>query len=153
MSDEKTLVVQVNPDAIQDMPLESLEMFQRAEEGNLKAGEMLDLFDGLVVGGVRGKGYKIRDRQAIAEAISTAFKAGGGWPAMTADLIVATEPAAQSMQSSNHDAMVAMMDALSTALRAAKFAKGSHSWSIKSTRITVAGIDYWGVVVTVVEHG
>ena len=81
------------------------------------------------------------------------FQAGGGWPAMTADLIVATEPAAQSMQSSNHDAMVAMMDAVSTALRAAKFAKGTHSWSIKSARITVAGIDYWGVVVTVVGHG
>jgi hypothetical protein len=75
MGDEKTLVVQVNVDAIQDMPLESLEIFQRAQEGNLKAGEMLDLFDGLVVGGVRGKGYKIRDLQAIAEAISEAFKA------------------------------------------------------------------------------
>lgn len=72
MADE--VKIEINVDAVQDMPIESLELLERAQEGSLKAREMLDLLDGFVVGGVRGRGLKVRDMQRITAAINAAFQ-------------------------------------------------------------------------------
>ena len=72
---EQTITVEINRDAIQDMPIEALELFEKAASGQLSAREMLDLLDGIVVGGCRGRGFKMRDLSAITAAISAAFRA------------------------------------------------------------------------------
>lgn len=81
------------------------------------------------------------------------FGAAGGWPELIADLCIAVEPVGQSLQHSNFDTTVTALDNLGAALRGADIGKGTLSWTIKSARITVAGIDYWGVVATVTGHG
>lgn len=67
--------IDVNVDALQDMPIETLELLDKAQAGQLRGAEMLDLLDGFIVGGVRGRGFKVRDLQRIAQALSAAFAA------------------------------------------------------------------------------
>lgn len=67
--------VQVDLDALNEMPIEVLDSFTRAAQGKLTGSELLDLLDGLVVGGVRGRGYKLKDLQLLSQAISDAVKA------------------------------------------------------------------------------
>jgi hypothetical protein len=66
--------IEVDVDALNDMPIESLDLIDKAQTGKLKGSEMLDLLDGFVVGGVRGRGFKVRDLKRIAEAVSAAFR-------------------------------------------------------------------------------
>ena len=72
MADE-VIRIEIDRDAVQDMPIESLELLENAQTGQLKAKEMLDLLDGFVVGGVRGRGLKIRDLKRITAAITETF--------------------------------------------------------------------------------
>lgn len=67
--------IEVDLDAINDLPLEALELFDRAGRGELSGTELLDLLDGIVVGGVRNRGFKLRDLRSIAQAVSDAVKA------------------------------------------------------------------------------
>ena len=87
------------------------------------------------------------------EEAAMTFQANGGWPAMTCDLVVALEPAAQETQSANFSAAVAMLDKVSAALRGADVGKAPLSWRIEQTGVTVAGINYWAVVAHVTTKG
>lgn len=80
MADEETIRIEVDASAVGNMPLETLELFDRAQEGKLSGKDTLDLLDGFVVGGVRGRGFKIKDLRAIAKAVSEAVgaQASGG---------------------------------------------------------------------------
>jgi len=71
---DKPIKIEIDKDAVQDMPIENLETLEKAQTGDLGAKDMLDLLDGFVVGGVRGRGLKIRDLQTITAAINETFK-------------------------------------------------------------------------------
>lgn len=71
---ENIVKIEIDADAIQGMPIESLELLEKAQTGSLGAKEMLDLLDGFVVGGVRGRGLKVRDLRRITEAINATFQ-------------------------------------------------------------------------------
>lgn len=77
--------------------------------------------------------------------------ANGGWPAQRVDLVVLYMPVAQSTPDANFAGCLAVMDAVSEALRAARFSK--MTWSLRQAVVTVAGIDYWAVVASVEGHG
>lgn len=72
MADDE-IRIEVNIDALQEMPLETLAVLERAKDGQLTAGEMIDLFDAFIVGGVQGR-FKVKHLKLIANAISTAFQ-------------------------------------------------------------------------------
>jgi hypothetical protein len=78
------------------------------------------------------------------------FQAGGGWPAMFCDLVIALEPVGQNTQSANYAATVTMMDNLSTALRGANIGRASLRWSITANvQVDVSGTPYWAVIATI----
>ncbi len=66
--------IEVDLSAIGEMPLETLELMERAADNKLKPSELLDLLDGFVVGGVRGRGLKIKDVQRIFAEVNTAMQ-------------------------------------------------------------------------------
>jgi len=71
---EGGIKVQVDLNALDEMPIETLDKFDKAGNGTLSGGELLDLLDGLIVGGVRGHGYKMQHLQLIAQAVSKAVR-------------------------------------------------------------------------------
>ncbi len=73
---EDEIRVEIDLDAINEMPIETLDKFDAASRGQLTGGELLDLLDGFVVGGIRGRGYKIKHLTLIAQAIAAAVKQG-----------------------------------------------------------------------------
>jgi len=78
------------------------------------------------------------------------FQAGGGWPQLTCDLIIAVEPVGQNTQSVNYSNMITAMDNLSTALRGASIGRSTLTWNITgNVQIAVAGTTYWAVIATV----
>ena len=82
------------------------------------------------------------------------FGSQGGFPTMTAELVILVEPVGQNRQPENFDDTVDMMDALTTALQAADcVTKAKLRWSIRQTIDTVAGLDYWAVVASVEGRG
>jgi len=54
--------------------LDDLEILDMSKSGGVTMREYLDVLDRLVVGGVRGKGYKGTQLKALAEAINEAVK-------------------------------------------------------------------------------
>lgn len=77
MAEEQTAIeepirIEVDLSAIGEMPLETLELMERAAENKLKPSELLNLLDGFVVGGVRGRGLKIKDVQRIFAEVNRA---------------------------------------------------------------------------------
>ena len=79
------------------------------------------------------------------------FQAGGGWPAMFCDLVIALEPVGQNTQSANYAATITMLDSLSTALRGATtIGRGGLRWSITANvQVDVSGTPYWAVIATI----
>ena len=69
---EEPIRVEVDLSAIGEMPLETLEVMERAADQKLKPSELFDLLDQFVVGGVRGRGLKIKDLQRVMAAVSQA---------------------------------------------------------------------------------
>jgi len=55
--------------------LDDLEILDMSRVGGVTMREYLDVLDRLVVGGVRGKGYRGTQLKALAEAINEAVKA------------------------------------------------------------------------------
>ena len=83
-----------------------------------------------------------------------AFDGQGGWPSLSAELVILVEPVAQNRQPDNFDNTVDMMDALTTALQGAScYTKSKLSWAIRQAIDTVAGQDYWAVVASVEGNG
>jgi hypothetical protein len=79
------------------------------------------------------------------------FQAGGGWPAMFCDLVIALEPVGQNTQSANYAATVEMLDNLSTALRGAtSIGRATLRWSITANvQVDVSGTPYWAVIASI----
>ena len=85
------------------------------------------------------------------------FGSLGGWPTLTADVVIAVEPVAQDTNRVNFPATVAMMDNVASALSSAEtcglFTKSVPTYEIRQTVVQVAGIDYWAVIATVTGRG
>lgn len=81
----------------------------------------------------------------------------GGWPTFLVQFVVALEAVAQDRQSANFTTAVAMMDTISDALRALgpiEICRGGLvTWTMKVAITTVAGIDFWAVVVDIEGRG
>lgn len=87
------------------------------------------------------------------EEPSMTFKTAGGWPTLICDLIVAIEPVGQNTQGANYTATLAIMDALSTALRASSIGRASLTWTINANvQVIVSDTTYWAVVCTVTGY-
>ena len=82
------------------------------------------------------------------------FGSHGGWPTLTAEVVIGIEPVGQKDAGNNFDDTVDLMDALNTALRAlACITKSKLNWNIRQTIDTVAGQQYWAVVARVEGSG
>jgi len=84
----------------------------------------------------------------------------GGWPTFRGQLVILVEPIGQGTVPLNHAAVVDLIDALSTALRAitpihAKaLGRGPISWTVALSSNEVVGEQqYWALVTTVEGHG
>ena len=80
----------------------------------------------------------------------------GGWPELSATLMILMEPVAQNLQGVNFDATVTMIDNVSTAFGAVAcgtLGMAKPSWSCAQTIDSVAGIDFWAVIVDVRGRG
>lgn len=73
---EDEIQVKIDLNALNEMPIETLDQFDKAAQGKLTGGELLDLLDGFVVGGIRGRGYKVKHLSMIARAIAEAVARG-----------------------------------------------------------------------------
>jgi hypothetical protein len=79
---------------------------------------------------------------------------GGGWPTLRMDYIVAVNPVAQEMDAKqNFSDTITVLDNLMSALRSLDATKSKLSWTVRRQMIDVAGIIYWGLVVTVEGQG
>lgn len=73
---------------------------------------------------------------------------------LTADIIVAVEPVGQNTRTVNFDAVVALLDAVHTALDAASLGGMSHpAWTSRLAYVTVNTVDYWAIVTEVTLLG
>ncbi len=92
-------------------------------------------------------------QQPDGEEEPLSFGAAGGWITLRADVLVAIEPVAQSIQEANFANQVTMLDNLASALRGADIGKAQHTWSIRGVTITVGGTTYWGAAARVTGRG
>uniref|UniRef100_A0A6M3KPN2 Uncharacterized protein n=1 Tax=viral metagenome TaxID=1070528 RepID=A0A6M3KPN2_9ZZZZ len=85
------------------------------------------------------------------------FQTQGGWPTLTATLVVVINPIAQDLRGNNFDASLAMMDNISSALRSAApltYAKaGLINWEMRLEIVEVAGTLYWAILTDVTGRG
>jgi len=84
------------------------------------------------------------------------FGTHGGWPTLTADLVIAYEPVAQNLQDANFKATVTQLDNVNTALRAATptgIGKSFIEWTIRQDMIMIAENYYWAVIATIIARG
>ena len=80
----------------------------------------------------------------------------GGWPLFRCNYCIAIVPTAQDIQASAFSDTVDMMDNVAEAIRSLsmnELVKSALEWTIHAIVWTVAGIDYWGVLVRVTGHG
>ena len=78
------------------------------------------------------------------------FAGGGGWAEVTCDLVVAVEAVGQNTLSANYTATMTIIDALTTALRAASIGRSKLSWAISANvQIMVSDTPYWAVIASV----
>jgi hypothetical protein len=80
----------------------------------------------------------------------------GGWPALTAELVIAVEPVHQNTPAANYATTVALVDAVSAALRAVtpkQVCKSKLSWTIGARRDVLGEQEYWLLVARVTGQG
>lgn len=81
----------------------------------------------------------------------------GGWPVMRANHVVLVEAAGQDTLPANHEAAVALIDAVVTALRGTPvgvIGKGHLRWAVELQSNFILGDQaYWAVVTTVEGEG
>lgn len=87
-------------------------------------------------------------------------KTPGGWPQMTANLIVVLEPAEQNTYPANHALTVGLVDDAATAFRGLShgtLGKRLVGWSIELTNSLIIGGDstrrYWALIIAVEAEG
>jgi hypothetical protein len=89
-----------------------------------------------------------------ADEIPLVFGEQGGWATFRAELVIGVEPVGQKTAPQNFDDTVDMMDAVTTAIRAADCITLSKlRWGVRQIIDTVAGQPYWAVLVTVEGSG
>lgn len=84
------------------------------------------------------------------------FEGSGGWPTISAVLIVAIGPVSQSRQEENFEAAVDMLDAVVTALRGmgCSLGKTAPEWDVRVVGDLMVGDHaYWAVVAEVRANG
>lgn len=84
------------------------------------------------------------------------FDGTGGFPMLRAQLIIAVVASAQNTDKANWDSTIAIIDNLSTTLRAVApgtLAASKPTWALRMISVQVAGIDYWAVEATVTAYG
>ena len=84
------------------------------------------------------------------------FGTHGGWPTLTAELVIAYEPVAQNMQEPNFQNTITQLDNLNTALRAVEptgLGKSHIEWTIRQDMVIVNNEPYWAVVATITGRG
>jgi len=83
------------------------------------------------------------------------FLGMGGWPTMTADLVIAVNAVGQSTGRQNFEDSVDMMDNITAAIRANNcgMTKSKVTWSIILTTRAIAGNDYWIIITTITGNG
>lgn len=85
---------------------------------------------------------------------SLTVQSAGGWPQMTCNLVVLVNPAMQDATPANYAKAIAMIDALSTALRSANYlGKTSPSWNIRVDRVFAGASLFWAVIAEVRVSG
>jgi hypothetical protein len=91
----------------------------------------------------------------VGEEGPITFASHGGYPTLSAQLVVAFEAAGQSTQPDNWSGTVALMDTVATALRGAvkTIVRGQLTWIISLGQILVADVSYWAVIAEVTGHG
>jgi hypothetical protein len=84
------------------------------------------------------------------------FQSNGGWPELRGTLVVALVAVALDTQDTNFTSSLTYCDRVNSALRALTpltLGKGIVTWTLKPGIVSVAGLDYWGVVCEVIAHG
>ena len=80
----------------------------------------------------------------------------GGWPRLTAEVVIDVEPYAQNRHQQNYAATVTLIDALATALRAVApgvVAKSKLSWETRARQDYIGETLYWLIVARVTGNG
>jgi hypothetical protein len=78
----------------------------------------------------------------------------GGWPQLTAEVVIIIEPVGQNLQPTNFAAAVTLIDALSTALRSTNLAKSKNRWTIRQQIVNYGSeTNYWTLIASVSANG
>lgn len=92
----------------------------------------------------------------VTDDVSRTFSQHGQlWATLEAQLIVACKAVSQSVQESNWEDTIEMMDNAWAAMAGSGdlFVRGKVTYIINQGIVTVAGIDYWSIIVEVIGHG
>lgn len=74
---------------------------------------------------------------------------GAGQETQRIDLIIAYEPVAQNTNVNNFSGLLTLMDNARTAIKAmSRPTRGALSWSMRMGIATLAGVEYWVLVIT-----
>lgn len=82
-----------------------------------------------------------------------AFKGGEWWPELRAQVVVVLSPITHDLRASAYQQMLEMLDALAAALHVSNVCKSPLSFSIRTSVVTVAGVDFWAVFADVEGKG
>ena len=92
----------------------------------------------------------------VGEEGALTFGTHGGWPTMTAELVIAYEVGAQNIQEPNFQNTITQLDNVNAALRGAGptgLGKSHIEWSIRQDQLIVAENYYWAVIATITGRG
>lgn len=93
-----------------------------------------------------------------AEEGPMTFGTHGGWPTLAGQLVIATASFSEGIQSQNYANVLAMSDAVLTALRsvdvtALNLGKARLTWTVSVGQVTVGGNPYWAVIADIQGAG
>lgn len=82
------------------------------------------------------------------------FNRNGGWPTLTASLIVAYSPVAQATAPENWQKVLFAVDDVQESLSLlTDLVKGKLVWTARPGVITISQTDYWAVIAEVTAYG
>ena len=74
---------------------------------------------------------------------------GDGLETLRLDLVIAYEPVAQNTNSANFTGLLTLMDNARTAIKAmTRPTRGPLTWSMRQGIATLAGVEYWALVIS-----
>lgn len=80
----------------------------------------------------------------------------GGWPALICELVIVVSPVRQKRAPENHAQTLALIDALSVALRGVpggSICKSKLTWQIRALQDIIGETEYWLIIATVAGNG